>query len=265
MTNRAKTYASWDLAVESDLPINFYVDTHCFKANPNELNVAYILEPEEVIYRGFYDEFLKIADRFKYILTDKEEILRACPNAVFFEFGCGWISENPFPEKIFGISTIIGQKTSLHGHRMRHNLWNRRKEIKNPIYFYGSHLGGPPVEEGHDLIIRDGIDRLLLFKTQFQIVIENTRTETWFTEKLVDCLISKTVPIYFGAERVADFFDSRGIIAGRNLTDLIKACNSLHDKTYEHMLPYIEENSKRARKYLDHPRRISEKLRELFL
>lgn len=263
MTNLAKTYASWDLVVESRHPINFYVDLHCLKAKPGERNVAYILEPEEVLYRGFYREFMAISELFEYILTDKEEILKGCPNAVFFEFGCGWISENPFPDKVFGISTIIGQKTSTPGHRMRHELWKHRKEIKNPTYFYGSHLGGPPFEDGHDLIIRDGQDRLLLFKTQFQIVIENMRTDYWFTEKLVDCLISKTVPVYFGAERIADFFDPRGIICGRSLRELIRACNRLHPQTYEHMLPYIEENSIRARKYLDHPRRLSEKLAEL--
>jgi hypothetical protein len=264
MTNRTKVYASWNLSIESEYPINFYVDTHCFEAKFGELNVAYILEPEEVVYKGFYRDFISIADRFEYVLTDKEEILESCANSIFFEFGCGWISKNPFPEKVFGISTVIGHKTSAEGHRMRHDLWKHRNEIKNPTYFYGSCMGGPPLEEGHDLIMKDGEDRLLLYQYQFQIVIENIRTNYWFTEKLIDCLVSKCVPIYYGAERIGDFFDSRGIISGKNSAEIIHACNSIHDKTYEYMLPYIEENSILARKYLDHPKRISDKLAELF-
>ena len=81
---------------------------------------------------------------------------------------------------------------------------------------------------------------------------------------MIDCLISKTVPIYFGAERIGDFFDSRGIISGKDSTEILQSCNNIHEKTYEYMLPYIEENSVRARKYLDHPKRISVKLAELF-
>jgi hypothetical protein len=260
--NRLKEFSSWAIGAQCDHEINFYVDSESLNAKNEDLNVAYILEPEEVIYRGFYRDVIANRDKFKYILTDKEEILNSCPNAVLFEFGTAWIQENPHPEKIFGVSTLIGFKNMAEGHLLRHELWRVREMIQKPYYFYASHQGGPALLD-NPLVINEH-NRDELFKYQFQIVIENKQTDYWFTEKLCDCLTSRVVPIYYGARKIGDYFDSRGIFQAESINQIINFCNGLDETTYHKLMPFIDENEKRVKKYFKLGDRITEKLKELF-
>jgi hypothetical protein len=259
--NRLKEFSSWEIDVSSEHEVNFYVDGECLKAEEG-LNIAYIIEPEEVSYNGFYDDIIQMKDKFKYILTDKEEILRSCENAILFEYGTAWVQTNPYPDKIYGISSVIGFKTMAEGHRMRHELWKRRSEIKIPQYFYASQHGGPALDEGHDLVLNDK-NRDLIFQTQFQIVIENKQTNYWFTEKLCDCFNSRVVPIYYGAKQISNYFDTDGMLIADNIDHLIDICNGIDDSTYSKMQNAISINEQKVKKYNRIGDRLTEKLKEL--
>jgi hypothetical protein len=73
-------------------------------------------------------------------------------------------------------------------------------------------------------------DKKYLFNSQFHIAIESTSTINYFSEKLIDALITKTVPIYWGCPNIGDFFDTRGIISINDI-DLNKNISetSLHN------------------------------------
>jgi hypothetical protein len=71
----------------------------------------------------------------------------------------------------------------------------------------------------------------------------------WFTEKLIDCFQTKTIPIYLGCPNIGDFFDTRGMFIVKNLDDITNVCNSITTETYHQMLPYIQENYERSFKY----------------
>jgi hypothetical protein len=262
MNRLIENCAGWHIGAQSEYPINFFVDAECLKAREGDLNVAYIIEPEEVISSGFYSRIIEIHHLFKYILTDKEEILKNCSNAVLFEYGTAWIQENPHPQKIHGVSTIIGFKNSIEGHILRHSVWRHKAFFQVPHYFYGSFHGGP-ANENNDLII-DQNNRDQLFKYEFQIVIENKKTDYWFTEKLCDCFSSRVVPIYYGARRIGDYFDTRGMIIVDDLAGIIRACNGIRESTYNDMLPYINENENRVKAYFNLGDRVTRKLKELF-
>lgn len=259
--NRLKEFSSWSIGASSEHEVNFYVDNSCLKAGDG-LNIAYIIEPEEVQYNGFYDDIINMKDKFKYILTDKEEILRACENAVLFEYGTAWIQDNPYPEKKFGVSSVIGFKTMAEGHRMRHDLWDRKEEIKLPQYFYASQHGGPALDSGHEFVLNDD-NRALIFQTQFQIVIENKQTDYWFTEKVCDCFTTKVIPIYYGARKIDKFFDARGILIANSLDEIIEICNRIDDNTYASMEVFTEINAELVKKYYRLGDRVTEKLKEL--
>ena len=51
-----------------------------------------------------------------------------------------------------------------------------------------------------------------LYNKTFNIAIENSREKNYFTEKIIDCFRSFTVPIYWGCENISEHFDDRGII-----------------------------------------------------
>ena len=102
-----------------------------------------------------------------------------------------------------------------------------------------------------------------MFDSQFHLCIENAKRRNWFTEKLIDCLITKTVPVYWGCPNVGDWFDERGFIFVDNLNDIVEACNSLDENTYNEMLPYIEENYTRSLGYANVSERLKNGIIEL--
>jgi hypothetical protein len=84
---------------------------------------------------------------------------------------------------------------------------------------------------------------------KFQIVCENQIMHNMFTEKLIDCFRTKTVPIYYGCQNLGDFFDKRGVIEFDHIEKLEDILNNLTPQHYDEMLPYLEENYHRAKPY----------------
>ena len=83
------------------------------------------------------------------------------------------------------------------------------------------------------------------------IVIENDRTSYFFTERLTNCFLAMTVPIYFGATRIGEFFNEDGIIFIRPDDDLRKVLSQCNKRDYEARLPAILDNFTRAKKYMN--------------
>jgi hypothetical protein len=46
----------------------------------------------------------------------------------------------------------------------------------------------------------------------FSIVMENATYPNMFTEKITDCFMTGTIPIYYGISNIGDYFDTDGII-----------------------------------------------------
>jgi hypothetical protein len=83
----------------------------------------------------------------------------------------------------------------------------------------------------------------------FSVCPENTAQRNYFTEKILDCFVTKTVPVYWGCPNIGDYFDIRGIIQVDGIQDLVNKLNSLTPELYQEMLPYIESNYIAASKY----------------
>lgn len=80
----------------------------------------------------------------------------------------------------------------------------------------------------------------------FSVAMENAQVNWYYTEKLIDCLLSKTVPIYFGCEDIGNVFDIRGFIRFNSLEELEAVLGDLSLERYRSILPYVEENCRRA-------------------
>ena len=48
-----------------------------------------------------------------------------------------------------------------------------------------------------------------LLKYMYSITIENCRQPGYWTEKIVDCFASKSIPLFWGDDAVDDHFDKR--------------------------------------------------------
>ena len=96
-------------------------------------------------------------------------------------------------------------------------------------------------------------------KVSFHVCIENVRQENYFSEKLLDCFLTRTIPIYWGCPNIDSYFDVRGMILIGNEGDVAKravdminiAISTDPQILYDNMHNAIEENFRRAQGWID--------------
>ena len=79
----------------------------------------------------------------------------------------------------------------------------------------------------------------------FSVTIENDSYLTYWTEKILDCFVTGTVPVYYGSPDIFDFFNEDGIILLNDDFDVA----SLNEEEYYKRMGAIEDNFNRALKY----------------
>ena len=228
--------------------------------NKNPINIIIVNEPNE--YFGLHDWVITNQHLFKYILTWNCRILSMCKNAHFIAYGDTWFlpeQYNKEHDKIFKVAHLCGKLLLSYGHGMRHELLARQNEIVIPKQFY------------HTIGSRHDISNARLGKEQvfgdaaFGICIENFSNRGWFTEKLLDCFLLRTIPVYWGCSDIQNFFNINGIIKIENVDDCIYKLNNLTESYYTDRLNVIEENYEAAKNYINLPKRTYNKLIELNL
>jgi len=219
---------------------------------------AILFRPD--VYWPSTDELIQNSHMFDLMLVHDERILRECPeNAKFFNLflhGVGWPTPMSLVKNNIGverknktnqISFLTSDKAFLSGHVLRQHIYEfLLKDQKKQIGQYEIlAIRTPPVIPKKDVIFENA---------KFSIVVENTQEPNWVTEKLMDCMLTKTVPIYWGAPNVGEFFNADGIIqfnTQHELENILnRICNELGTDYYDNMMPYIEENYNRALDYV---------------
>jgi hypothetical protein len=80
----------------------------------------------------------------------------------------------------------------------------------------------------------------------FSIAMENCSRDFYFTEKIIDCLLTDTVPIYCGCSGIGRYFDLRGLLVFETLPELLGILEGLTWERYSAMLPFVHANRDRA-------------------
>jgi len=226
----------------------------------SSINIITLQEPNE--YFGLHDWVIQNKQLFSIILTWDDKVLNNCENAIFLPFGNCWIEidKDPIPKK-FQVAHLCGQLLKTYGHSLRHELLARKNEIKIPTKFYdvyGDRYNFEDAKRGKKEIFGDAM---------FGVDIENTYHRGYFTEKIMDCFLLKTIPIYWGCSNITDFFNKKGIIKFDNVDDFIYISNQLTEDYYNQNIEAIEENYQIALKYMneeEYGARIANKIKELF-
>jgi hypothetical protein len=81
------------------------------------------------------------------------------------------------------------------------------------------------------------------------VVVENTRRDYWFTEKLVDCFATGTIPLYYGCRSIDQLFKKDGMHVWTTLDELEGILKRIGPEDYVQRLPVISENMRLARQY----------------
>jgi hypothetical protein len=75
-------------------------------------------------------------------------------------------------------------------------------------------------------------------------------------------LVSRTVPIYWGAPNVSEIFNADGIIQFETKEDLIAILGNISPSFYESKLKAVDDNLHEAMKYTNLHKRIDEEIRK---
>ena len=101
--------------------------------------------------------------------------------------------------------------------------------------------------------------------SQYGVAVENTQHRGYFTEKILDLFLLKTIPIYWGCSNIKDFFNPQGIIYITSIDEAIYKLNNILDADYYNkVLPAIEENHKKALQYVDYEQNIVDYITKIF-
>lgn len=90
---------------------------------------------------------------------------------------------------------------------------------------------------------------LTLKPYRFCFAIENGKFAGYHSEKVLDCFLTGTVPIYYGDPDIGDLFDTSGMIIIDQKFDFEKSLKTLTPERYEDMLEGVHKNFEVAMNY----------------
>lgn len=223
------------------------------QSDMSSINICVLQEPNE--YFGIHDWVISNKDIFDVILTWDDKVLNNCDNATYFSFGNTWITPSQSIKeynKEFKISHLCGKLLKTYGQSLRHEILARKNEFTIPTNFYDVYGDRNNIDDAR-------LGKEFIFgNSQFGVVIENTSHRGYFTEKIMDCFLLKTIPIYWGCSNIGDFFNIDGIITFNNVDDLIYISNNLTEDYYESKKEIINENWEIAKNYVNYELRITD-------
>ena len=167
----------------------------------DEVKYAWVYEPTAII-KPFVDHIFQnldaYVDAYEKIFTHNKELANLHDNIIFVEPGFPtWIKEPKIHDKTKLVSMITSTKNFTEGHRKRIEWANK---LQGKLDLFGR--GHNPIQNKEE-----GLSDYM-----FSVSIENDNTELCYTEKLIDCFLTGTIPIYWGCEGVKEIFNQDGII-----------------------------------------------------
>jgi hypothetical protein len=220
---------------------------------PKGMIVADVHEPPYLFEQSkVYKAVLEHYKRFSAILTHNEELLRL-PNAIFRNSAYEVVLNKNIHQQTYPVlqdnsliqiypktkmtSFITSNKAFTDGHRFR---------LKCFKHLMDQHCKIDPFGVG----IREILGKIEALRDyRFSIAIENGKCKNYFTEKIMDCFLTGTIPIYHGCPNIGDFFDTKGFFIFETPEELLEIVNSLTEKDYEDRKAIIETNFKEADKW----------------
>jgi Glycosyltransferase family 10 (fucosyltransferase) C-term len=141
-------------------------------------------------------------------------------------------------DKTKSISYIASNQTLLAGHRKRNALREfLLREAGDKIDIFGRGIR----------YIEDKWNALAPYR--YSIAIENSNALDYWTEKLADCFLSWTVPLYDGCPNIEDYFPADSLIridATDQMATVARIEALLHCDEWETRLPALQEARRRV-------------------
>ncbi len=224
-------YIEW--VKDPSLEVSFYVDDTIPTAFTDSVvgkKYAWLLESKYIkpgIVNAVKSNYQLYLDTFDAIFTHNQELLALDPKFKWCPAQGFWIKEPKVYEKTKMISMISSDKAITEGQRYRLQ-WVEM--IGDQLDLYGRGFNEiANKEEG-------------LCDYMFSVVIENGFYESYFTEKIMDCFATGTVPVYMGSPDIGKYFNKDGII---DLTEEF----DVSEEIYNSKIEAIKDNLERVKQY----------------
>lgn len=235
-----------------------------------------MIQPQYLNFAKYTDESLQFSAMGQTEVEYKQKMKRYCAafDLVFTGVPIGLPQERIIPgflglfakeddffeQKDFSVSFLLSlgakgfnsySKQPGRIYSIRKELWDRQNEIQMKKDFFLSRrdIDKYPKEFQNRVMPTDS--KKHLFKSQYNVAIENTQQINYLTEKLLDCVLMEVVPVYIGCPNVGDYFDTRGMIIVKNADEMIQKLNELKVDDYQKFKPFVIENKKRLKDLLN--------------
>jgi hypothetical protein len=224
-------YIQWKF--DNSLGINFYIDNEldtAFTDNVKGVKYGWLLECRSIIpgiMEKVNQNYEKYFEVFKYIFTNDRDLLNLDDRFKWCPTGGFWIKEPKIYDKTKIISFITSNKSFTSGHKTRLEYVDK---IGSQVDLYGRGFNEIESKE-------DG-----LCDYMFSVAIENDFYETFFTEKILDCFATGTIPVYLGSPDIGDYFNMDGII-------LLSDEFDVSEEIYYNKMDAVIDNLERVKKF----------------
>lgn len=173
-----------------------------FSIKVNKNNIIHLcLEPPNEIskYRQYANKKVKVI--FNQLNIKKNNILShgALPWHINKDFD---FLNNLKVESLTKENKIVwvtSNQRSSSGHNLRMDFLDKIKELPF-VYLYGRGIN--PIDDKWDV----------LSTSKYAIAYENFQSDYYWTEKIIDCYLSYTMPIYFGCNAIENYFPKNSYI-----------------------------------------------------
>ena len=231
--HEAPFFFKWD-RTEGDAPIKVWTDGQLDRAAEDDAKrkIALLIE-SPAVNPGLYERDF---GEFDYVLTHQKSLAERGDKFLWYPLGGSWIPLSrwgPY-KKHDMVSMFVSKKGLTDGHRMRHHVAALFPEID---------------AFGH------GVNRWIENKVwglrdyRYHVVIKNTQSEDYFSEKLIDALAMGCIVLYWGCPALGRWFNMGGILPFDTLDELHLILQSLSEDDYELRRRATTDNIVRAQDY----------------
>lgn len=208
---------------------------------PRSSRVAVLMEsPIDASYRRIDD----VVRRFPIIFTHQRTLIEKGEPFRPLLFGTNWLGvrDSKATDEALNAPVEKRRMTSFIG-SLEHpdvGAYRFRREIAEYVVSRGDvECFGKGIRP-----IAGKLEALAPFR--FSIAMENASSDSYFSEKLIDCLLVETIPIYFGCPGIGDVFDVRGMLPFSSRAELHDIIDSLTPELYQRMHVFAVANRRRA-------------------
>ena len=228
-------YITW-VKGYGNAPISIHVDEGIkFKTNKNTKNYAWLCESKTInghLYDWCRNNIDYLKNNFIFVFTHDVSLTKISEIFILVQSsGKSFIENGQIYEKNKLVSMIASNKLLCAEHFFRRNMIEK---FSNKCDHYGRGF-----KEINDKVIG-------LKDYCFSITMENGTYPNMFTEKITDCFMTGTIPIYYGIRNIGDFFNSDVSIT---LGDHFKI-EDLSFELYKSKINAVIENFKLAKELL---------------